>query len=93
MTKSVATEEDISALIAVQMVGCHACNGVSAPAIQRCSTDADGCNWEAWDWRGHADALLPCRLAMKDKIEGLKTFYVLPAVAEPAYGVPRESLL
>ena len=88
MTKSVATQEDISALIAVQMVGCQACNGVSAPAIQRCGTDADGCNWEAWDWRGHPDALGPCRLAMKDGIEVLKAYYALPAVIEPTDDAP-----
>jgi hypothetical protein len=75
-----ATADEISSLIAGQMVGCAECNGVSAPSVRPYVTDDCKCNWETYDWRGDVEAVIRCRVAMMDCIDVLEAFYVLAPV-------------
>lgn len=72
-----ATAEELSDLIAVQMVYFKGCACVSAPSVRQCPIDAHGCNWEASDWQEETLANGPCRTALLEAIACLKSTYQL----------------
>lgn len=77
MPTKMATAADISALIAVEMAYCQECRCVSAPDIEWTTPDPEGWNWKTANWRGDAEAILRCRVAMFNAIEVIAAYYRL----------------